>query len=193
MKEKKEKGATGSIELICGPMFSGKTTKLLSRLNIRTIAKQKCLLIKYNEDTRYSVEKVVSHDGVSKDIPTMVLGKLSDLNEALFMKEIYTNDYEVIGIDEGQFFPDLVEYAEKFANSGKKVFVAALNGKFNREPWDQVSKLMPKCEYIAKCYAICTSCGDNADFSKRTSNSTEEKEIGGTDKYQASCRACFYE
>jgi thymidine kinase len=174
----------GSIDLIIGPMFSGKTTRLLNRLNIRTIGKRKCLLIKYSQDNRYNEVKVVSHDGMTKDIDTVAVEKLSSVK---------VDGYDVIGIDEGQFFVDLVEYAELFANIGKEVFVSALSSNFKREAWSNVANLIPKCEFIHKCYAICIHCGEHADFSKRTTKSMDEKDIGGKDKYDAVCRSCYHQ
>ncbi len=173
----------GSIELVMGPMFSGKTTKLLQKLNLRRVAKMRCLLVKYSGDTRYDKDRIVSHDGLTKDIVTVSVTKLSELPPL--------DDYDVIGIDEGQFFPDIADVADDLADQGKEVVVAALSSTWKREGWVPIMNLIPKCEYIEKCRAICMICFKRADFSKRTNNSTEEKDIGGEDKYKATCRSCY--
>ncbi|VDK53572.1 unnamed protein product [Anisakis simplex] len=100
--------------------------------------------------------------------------------------------HTVIAIDEGQFFPDIVECCEKLANMGKIVIVAALDGDYNRKEFDNhVLELCPLAEKVCKLRAVCTKCGGDAPFTKRLSDDTEQEVIGGLEKYQAMCRRCY--
>lgn len=114
------------IDLVLGPMFAGKSTELLRKIKRYRVASKKCLLIKYANDTRYSEECVSTHD---KQMQKAVSCK--DLME---VKDI-ADEYEVIGVDEGQFFDNLLEFCETMANQGKCVIVAALDGTFERKPF----------------------------------------------------------
>jgi thymidine kinase len=112
------------------------------------------------------------------------------LNEA----KIEALKYDCIGIDEGQFFPDIVDFCEEMANLGKTVIVAALDGNFERKPFGKILDLIPKSEEVMKLTAVCIQCGTKASFSSKISGSREvEIDIGGSDKYIATCRACYHE
>ena len=113
------------------------------------------------------------------------IGKLFDLPQALI------DAHDVIGIDEGQFFPDIVEWSDKQANrNGKQVIIAALDGSFQRKPFGRVLELVPCAESVVKLNAVCMNCGADAPFSARISAETELEVVGGADKYIAACRAC---
>jgi len=164
-------------------MFSGKTTELLRRIRRYTIAKRKCLVIKYNKDTRYDAECAATHDrqtekaisaGILSDVPTAALSSA-----------------DVVGIDEGQFFSDVVEFSEKMANQGKVVIVAALDGTFERKPFGAILGLIPLAEQVIKLSAVCMLCNEEAAFTKRLSSETKVEVIGGQDKYISTCRRCF--
>lgn len=99
--------------------------------------------------------------------------------------------YNVIAIDEGQFFPDLVEFAEKLANEGHVVIVAALDGTFQRKPFGSVLELIPLAEKVDKLSAVCIDCGKEAAFTRRTVESNEIELIGGEECYKPVCRKCF--
>jgi len=101
-------------------------------------------------------------------------------------------EYEVIGIDEGQFFPDLVSFAEEAANLGKIVIVSALDGTFQRKPFGSVLDLIPMSESVVKLNAVCMQCQQDAAFSLRTSDESSVEVIGGADKYHAVCRKCYF-
>jgi thymidine kinase len=137
-------------------------------------------VIKYKADTRYS-DKMTTHDRTM--IEALPCEKLSDALEA-------SADYEVIGIDEGQFFPDLVEMTEQWASAGKVVICAALDGDFLRRPFGRVLELVPLAESVTKLSAICQVCFGPASFSKRLGAETALEVIGGADKYIATCRRC---
>ena len=102
-----------------------------------------------------------------------------------------TNHVDVIGIDEGQFFPDIVSFCERMANQGKIVIVAALDGTFLREGFGNVLNLLPVAEQVTKLNAICHHCMRDAAFTKRIGTEKEIELIGGSDKYVAVCRACY--
>ena len=99
-------------------------------------------------------------------------------------------DYDVIGIDEGQFFTDLVWFCEKAANARKVVIVSALQGTFVRGSWANVTELIPMCEKIKKLTAICKLCKESASFTFRTADSNCHKLIGGAEMYMPLCRVC---
>ena len=96
--------------------------------------------------------------------------------------------YTVIAIDEGQFFEDLLPFADELANEGKVVVIAALDGDFQRQPFGQVPALVPRCERVDKLSAICAYCSRPASFTQRLTAETETVSIGGADKYVAVCR-----
>jgi len=173
----------GHIQCIFGPMFSGKSTELLRRIRRYTIANKKCLVLKYCKDTRYTVEKLSTHDQIMwRAIPCAQLEDAKNL--AL--------EYDVIGVDEGQFFPDIVSFSEAMANQGKVVIVAALDGTFQRKPFGSILDLVPIAEEVTKLNAVCMSCQGEAAFSKRLGSEQQVELIGGADKYIAVCRACFF-
>lgn len=173
----------GQIQLILGPMFSGKTTELLRRITRYTFAKRSCFLIKYNKDTRYSEDSMATHDR-----------QLWTARAASTLEELRSQakKSEVIGIDEGQFFPDLVEFCESMANGGKIVIIAALDGTFQRKPFVHVLELVPLAESVTKLNAVCMTCFKDAPFTRRLGTETEVELIGGCEKYVAVCRSCYH-
>ncbi|OWA50661.1 Thymidine kinase, cytosolic [Hypsibius exemplaris] len=174
----------GQIQLIFGPMFSGKTTELLRRINRFKIAKYNVLLIKYAKDCRYDDECVSTHDRQTVQAKKAVTLKES-LEECM--------DYDVIGVDEGQFFPDILEFAETLANKGKTVIVAALDGTYQREEFGSIVKLVPRAESIIKLSAVCIVCSEDAAYTRRLDITTTTVElIGGSEKYMAVCRECYH-
>ncbi|XP_015906583.1 thymidine kinase, cytosolic [Parasteatoda tepidariorum] len=184
-KDKTSVGSTqskGQIQVIFGPMFSGKTTELIRRLRRYQIAKHKCLIVKYANDVRYDAVSIATHD--RQCLSAISATTLTDL-------ENIASNYSVIGIDEGQFFPDTVQFAEKMANNGKVVIVAALDGTFQRKEFGDILLLVPLAESVIKLTAVCMICFEEASFTKRIGNETELEVIGGTDKYMAVCRRCY--
>lgn len=178
----REEMYTGNIQLILGPMFAGKSSELLRRVSRYQIAKKKCIVIKYIKDTRYDAECVATHDRQSfPAIPTDELSKVIEI----------VKDCEVIGVDEGQFFPDIIPFCEDLANAGKIVIVSALDGDFLRKPFGSVCDLIPLAEHIVKLKAVCMICQRDAAFSKRITNESQTELIGGSDKYIAVCRRCY--
>ncbi len=174
---------TGWIEVICGSMFSGKTEELIRRLNRAYIAKQKVEIFKPAIDVRYDNENVVSHNE-NKIRSTPV----NFANDILLL----ASGCEIVGIDEAQFFDDLlVEVCVKLANSGKRVIVAGLDMDFEGNPFGSMPALMAVSEFVTKVHAICMSCGDVASYSYRLATSKERVLLGETQEYEARCRKCF--
>ncbi|CCW62957.1 unnamed protein product [Phytomonas sp. EM1] len=174
----------GRIELIIGPMFSGKTSALMNRIKREIHALRTCYVIKYARETRYDVKNVASHDEV-KFRAQVAVTRLSDLGDAW-------KSYDVIAVDEGQFFPDIVSFCNKAADAGKIVLVSALDADYRREPFGQVCNLVAVCESVTKLSAVCVMCRSRpASFSRRTADAEEQELIGGVDMYVATCRRCY--
>jgi thymidine kinase len=140
----------GRIELIMGCMFAGKSTELLRRCRKHEITGKKVLKVKFCADNRYDLESIATHNGMKeKAIPSTSL--VHDLRD-------YWRKFDVIGIDEGQFFTDIVEFAEMAADEQKIVIIASLQGTFLRGCFQNILTLIPKCEKIKKLSAICKLC-----------------------------------
>lgn len=178
---------TGKIEVIVGPMFSGKSTELLRRVR-RYATRCDTAIIKYKGDTRYSEDQFSTHD--LQMMKATACTKLMDAYD-----EIKNGEYDVIGIDEGQFYPDLREACEKWAKEGKVVIVATLDGDYRRRPFGHVSSLLPLVEDWVKLRAIC-ECGLDASFTGLKLEAdpdlaqSNEVAVGGTEKYTPMCRGC---
>ncbi|XP_065217167.1 thymidine kinase, cytosolic-like [Planococcus citri] len=177
-------------QVIFGPMFSGKTTELIRRLKRYTFAMYRCLIIRYIKDTRYSEDSIASHDG-----QTLSATSCSNLYDMINI----VDNFDVIGIDEGQFFQDsIISFAEEMANRGKIVIVAALDATFQRTEFGKILQLVPIAESVVKLNAVCMTCFSDASFTKRTTNEQEANQItcfqveliGSTDKYMSVCREC---
>ncbi|XP_068087141.1 uncharacterized protein [Anabrus simplex] len=179
-------GITGVMyffeQIIFGPMFSGKTTELIRRLKRYQIANYRCLIVKYANDVRYSTDGISTHD--KQTLPAVATDKLIGIN---------AEEYDVIGIDEGQFFNDVVRCCEALANQGKIVIVAALDGTYQRIPFGDILNLVPLAEDVIKLHAVCMNCFRDASYTKRISNEQELEVIGGADKYMAVCRECHFQ
>ncbi|XP_041640516.1 thymidine kinase, cytosolic [Cheilinus undulatus] len=172
----------GQIQVIFGPMFSGKSTELMRRVRRFQIAQYNCLVVKYAKDTRYSDSGMATHD--KNTMAAIPANCLQDVRSQALTAC-------VIGIDEGQFFPDTVEFCEEMANLGKTVIVAALDGTFQRKPFGNILNLVPLAESIVKLHAVCMQCYKEAAYTKRIGAEKEVEVIGGADKYQAVCRKCY--
>lgn len=175
---------TGWIEVIVGSMFSGKSEELIRRLRRARIARQKVQVFKPKIDDRYSVVEIVSHSDMRHD--SIAVANAQELLNAI---EAGT---EVIGIDEGQFLDEgLVQAANELANRGVRVIIAGLDQDYTGKPFEPMPQLLAIAEFITKTHAICVKCGETANYSQRTSDSTARVEVGASDKYEARCRQCF--
>ncbi|XP_048757601.2 thymidine kinase, cytosolic-like isoform X2 [Ostrea edulis] len=172
----------GQIQLIFGPMFSGKTTELMRRMKRYQIANYKCLVIKYSKDDRYDKEGISTHD--RQTLPAIPADVLDEVKAE-------AENFEVIGIDEGQFFKDVVEFCDEMAERGKTVIVAALDGTFQKKGFGNILNLVPLAESVIKLTAVCMRCNNEGSFTKRRGTETAVEVIGGTEMYLAVCRTCF--
>ena len=171
----------GMLQLIIGPMFSGKTTELIRIIRRYNVSTFKTLILKYTLDTRYS-EKLATHDKIQYEaVPTM---KLNDVLETALK-------YDVIGIDEGQFFTDLFDFVKTLLEYGKRVVIAGLDGNYKQQPFGQILQLIPLADSVKKLRAICVCCNHDASFSHRTTSEEKEQVIGGAESYVAMCRRCL--
>ena len=170
----------GSLELIIGPMFAGKSTKLIQ------IGEEMCdraIGIAHCVDNRYG-EGIHSHDRVNFTGKVVRVPRLSEAHSVI-------GDRETILIDEAQFFPDLAEWVWKWVEDGKHVVCAGLNGTFERKPFGDVLELIPYADRVEVLMANCIKCGEKAPFSRRIVDSQEERVVGGTEKYAPVCRKHF--
>ena len=174
----------GSIEVICGSMFSGKTEELIRRLNRLKIAKKKIAAFKPVIDYRYNNKKIVSHN--KNSIDATVIQKGEDI-----IKKITSED--VVAIDEAQFFDiSLIATCTKLANSGKRVIVCGLDMDFLGNPFGIMPSILAIAEHVKKMHAICVSCGDIANHSFRINQDKNLIKIGEKKEYEALCRLCFF-
>ena len=173
----------GSIEVICGSMFSGKTEELIRRLKRAKIAKQKVEIFKPEVDNRYHEEAVVSHD--SNQIHSTPVPASANI-------PLLINDEQVVGIDEAQFFDmELVGVCNQLANQGIRVIVAGLDMDFKGKPFGPIPALLATAEYVTKVHAICVRCGNLANRSHRISKEEKLVMLGETESYEPLCRDCF--
>lgn len=179
------KTKVGSIEVIAGSMFSGKTEELIRRLKRAKIAKQKVEIFKPAIDVRFSQTEVVSHD--ENSIHSTPVGNSANIL-------LLTGNVDVIGIDEAQFFDKgLIEVVTKLANMGIRVIVAGLDMDFKGKPFGPIPDLMAVADHITKVHAICVKCGNIAQFSHRLSEKEQVVLLGEKDVYEPLCRGCFRE
>ena len=173
----------GSIEVICGSMFSGKTEELIRRMKRAQFAKQKVEIYKPCIDVRYSEDQVVSHD--SHSIPSTPIDSPASML-------LLSSDVEVVGIDEAQFFDDtLVDVVQTLANRGIRVIIAGLDTDFLGKPFGPMPALMAVAEDIQKVHAICVKCGSPANHSHRLSANDQLVVLGEKDVYEPLCRHCY--
>ncbi len=174
----------GKFNLILGCMFSGKTSTLIERYNRYTIGGKKCIMIKYKNDTRYDSEQIVTHDGIK--IKALIC-------EYLFEVDNVAQEYDVVCIDEIQFYKDAHIFCDKWANDGIIVEACGLNGSFDRKPFETINKLIPLAENITYKTAICRETGNEAVYSYRITDDMEEEIIGGDDIYSGVDRKTYFQ
>jgi thymidine kinase len=177
----------GSIEVITGSMFSGKTDELIRRLRRASIARQKVQVFKPAIDVRYAVEKVTSHAG--SDFDARPVKNSRDIEQFL------EADTTVVGIDEAQFFDaDILEVTRKLADHGLRIIVAGLDTDFRGEPFGSMPVLMAQAERVYKVQAICMVCGEEACRTQRLVNGQPARYddpvviVGASEMYEARCR-----
>jgi thymidine kinase len=178
------KGNMGWIEVIVGPMFSGKSEELIRRLRRAEIGKQRVQIFKPVIDQRYSKNGIVSHSGL--EIPSELVTNGAEMLEKVAPRT------EVVGIDEAQFLGEsIVADASHLAALGKRVIVAGLDTDFMGRPFEPMPRLLAVAEEITKLLAICMQCGNPAVHTQRLVASEELIVVGAGGMYEARCRRCF--
>jgi thymidine kinase len=175
---------SGWIEAICGPMFSGKSEELIRRLRRATIARKRVQVFKPAIDTRYSENEIVTH--ADSRMRSEVVDSAAGVLDKLDWRS------QVVGIDEANFFgSDLLEIANRLADSGKQVIIAGLDTDYLGRPFPPMPDLLAMAESITKTLAICMRCGAPAKHTQRLVESEELILVGAAGSYEARCRRCF--
>jgi thymidine kinase len=173
------------ITAIIGPMYSSKSSTLLSMIERYTIARKRCLVLKYKGDTRYSKSKVATHNG--REYPCIPVDN-TELEK--MVKDDEFKGYDVVGIDEGQFFPSLARVCDRLAKT-KIVLVSGLLTTSMNTPFQPMHDLLDVADDIRFNRAVCMQCGADASRSFRLDGTKTQENIGSVDKYEARCRTCF--
>jgi thymidine kinase len=175
---------TGRIEVIAGSMFSGKTEELIRRVKRALYARQIVQAFKPRIDNRYDATRIVSHGEIAIDAVAVAT------SESLFGR--VEDATQLIAIDEAQFFDrGIVEVANALADSGRRVVLAGLDQDYMGRPFPPMPDLMAIAEEVTKVRAVCSVCGSDACRSQRLQPEAGTVLVGGADKYEARCRACF--
>jgi len=176
-------GKRGSIEVITGSMFSGKTEELIRRLRRAQYAGLKVEIFKPSLDKRYSENRIVSHDEKS-----IVSTPVENASSILLL----AGDVDVVAIDEAQFFDNsLINVCNSLADNGIRVIVAGLDIDFMGNPFGPMPALLSIAEFVTKVHAICLRCGNLAHYSYRKSEESQVVLLGEKDKYEPLCRSCY--
>lgn len=177
----------GWLEVICGPMFAGKSEELIRRVRTLSYAHQKIIAFKPAIDNRYDATAIASHDG--EKFSAYAVKDIAD------MEKLLTPDVQVVAIDEVQFFKDgIVSFVEKLADRGIRVIVAGLDTDFRGEPFGPMPELLARAEFVTKLTAACTVCGCAATRTQRLVNGEPAKYddpvilVGAKESYEARCR-----
>lgn len=177
-------GNVGWIEVICGPMFSGKSEELIRRLRRAMIARKRVEVFKPMIDNRYSADEIVSHGDLR--MHSQVVANAGEIVDRIDWRA------EVVGVDEANFMgPELVEVAQRLADSGKQVIIAGLDTDYMGRPFPPIPDLLAHAESIAKTLAICVRCGNPAKHTQRLRGSDDLIVVGASETYEARCRRCF--
>jgi thymidine kinase len=183
----------GRLVLITGPMFSGKTSRLIELLEREILAGRNTLLFKPEIDKRYDTTFVTTHKGMR--LPAIVLNTDND-----GVKKMYelSKNVDVIGIDEAQFWDHdsiLPEVADRIASEDKIVYVAALNKNHTGTPFKTSMEIIARADQVYSLTAVCAKCGEDATFTQRVMNGKEvfgeQIKVGGIESYEPRCRKCF--
>jgi thymidine kinase len=178
----------GTLEVITGPMFSGKSEELIRRLKRARIARQRVLCYKPDIDLRYSRSAISSHSAQMLDA--------SPVRSVRHMRELLLpqlDEVDVVGVDEVQFLqPEMVQLAEELVALGKRVILAGLDMTFTAEPFEPVPALMAVADGVTKLSAVCMVCGASAIHTQRLTSSQERVLVGAAGLYEARCRAHFH-
>jgi thymidine kinase len=180
--------APGRLEVITGPMFSGKSEELIRRLKRARIARQRVACFKPDIDLRYHRTSIASHSSQTHEAVTV--STTAHLKVALYPQ---LDDVEVVGIDEAQFFDNaIIALAVDLIRRGKRILVAGLDTTFTAEPFGPIPALMAIADEVTKLSAVCMTCGAPAIHTQRLGASQELVVVGAAGLYEARCRAHFH-
>jgi thymidine kinase len=172
----------GSITVFIGPMFAGKTSKMIEIYKALIEEGAQGIMIRSTMDSRHNHDTVRTHDG--KEVRSRSFNKL-------YPEDPTWTQYNLIGIDEGHFFPNIASFCDEMAIRGKKVLVTVVNATFKRTPFENVSELLAKADAVQNLYSICDLCGAKATATIRRTRDPEVIKVGGANMYQPLCRNCF--
>lgn len=171
----------GSIEVVCGCMYSGKTEELIRQIRRCEFARQPYVTFKPRIDSRYSDQEIVSHN--KEAIDSIVVDRASEIYKHI------THETQVVGIDEAQFFDsEVIEVATKLAKNGRRVILAGLDTDWQGKPFGPMPELLAVADVIRKQYAICVVCGEAATRTQRMVKNEDEVLVGSYKMYEARCR-----
>ena len=177
----------GSLHVCIGPMYAGKTSKLIETYEDMLSEDKKTMVLTHSSEIRYSIEKLSTHD--EKHISCF---KYGSIDAFIREKKEDIDSVDSILIDEAQFFPDLFDKVLYMVNKmNKHVYVFGLDGDFQRNKFGQVLDLIPQCDTVEKLHSICNVCREPAIFSHRTCDSDKQVFVGSQDAYQPLCRQCY--
>lgn len=177
-------GSLGSIEVVTGSMFSGKTEELIRRVKRALFARQRVQAFKPRIDDRYDPTRIVSHERVS--VEAVAVSNSESLERRV------DEETQVVAIDEAQFFDTaIVEVVQRLAGAGVRVIIAGLDQDYLGKPFHPMPELMAIAEDVTKVHAVCTVCGAQASRSQRLIAESSTVLVGGNESYEARCRACF--
>jgi thymidine kinase len=177
----------GVLEVITGPMFSGKSEELIRRLKRARIARQRVLCYKPDIDLRYHRTAIASHSSQTHE--AVPIASVDELRSTLYPQ---LSDIEVIGVDEVQFLsPDIIPLVLDLVALGKRVLLAGLDTTFANEPFGPVPNLMALADRVTKLSAVCMVCGQSAIHTQRLGQSQELVVVGAAGLYEARCRTHF--
>jgi thymidine kinase len=177
-------GNAGWIEVICGPMFSGKSEELIRRLRRAMLARKRVEVFKPAMDNRFSDDEIVSHGDVR--LKSQVVNSANEIMERLDWRS------DVVGVDESNFMgPGIVDVAQRLADSGKQVIIAGLDTDYKGRPFAPMPELLAYAESITKTLAICVRCGNPAKHTQRLRGPEDLIVVGAAELYEPRCRRCF--
>ena len=180
----------GRIEVIVGPMFSGKSEELIRRLKRARIARQRVLCFKPDIDLRYHRTAIASHSSQTHD--AAVVTPTTDRLKAELFESGKIHEVDVVGLDEVQFFDsEITHLAMELVHLGKRVILAGLDTTFANEPFGPVPVLMALADEVTKLSAVCMVCGAPAIHTQRLGQSQELVVVGAAGLYEARCRTHF--
>jgi len=176
----------GSLQLFIGPMYAGKTSKLIDVYEDCVENEENCVILTHSTETRYSIDKLSTHD--QKKVSCF---KHESISEFMNKRKNDIEQCSTILIDESQFFTDLIDVLQLVNQLHKRVFIFGLDGDFQRNKFGQILDLIPHCDTIEKLHAKCNICDSEAIFSHRITESNEQVLVGSNDAYHSLCRHCY--